>query len=223
MKARLLIAEGHAVFREAISLWLSRNSEFEVLTPAADGCGAVALALQLRPDVILMDAIMPRLNGIDATRQILLERPDSKVIVFSESVSSPSVCAALEAGAAGYLSKYCSSEELIRAIQDVVSHGTYLSPAASTVVVQHYLSGPDSSICPAQSSLTPKRRYIVQQIAEGKSIKEIARQLGLSSKTVAWHKVQVMTQLGIDSTAGLVRYAMAEGLTSDGLLPAGIG
>jgi DNA-binding NarL/FixJ family response regulator len=222
MGIRLLIADGHSVFRDAISLWLDRHEGFEVLTPAEDGCSAVALARQLRPDIVLMDAVMPRLNGFDATRQIANERPESKVIIFSEVVDSQSVCSALEAGAVGYLSKYCSSDELVRAIHDVVSEGTYLCPAASTVVVQQLLCECDSPVRSGKTSLTPRQRQIVQQVAEGQSIKKIARDLGLSPKTVDWHKAQVMKKLGIDCTAGLVRYAMVEGLTFDGLLPAGV-
>lgn len=223
MSIRVFVAEGHAIFREAVSLWLCRHSEFEVLTAAADGCDAVTLALRVRPDVILMDAAMPRLNGIDAMRQIAQERPSIKIIIFSESVGSQSVCAALEAGAAGCLSKYCSSEELIRAIQHVVSGGTYLCPAASTVVVQRYLGGLNFAVHPVRNPLTAKQRHIVQQIAEGQSIKEIARNLELSPKTVDWHKAQIMKKLSIDSIAGLVRYAMAEGLTCETLLPIGTG
>ncbi len=221
MRTRLLVAEGHAVFREAISIWLSQNGEFDVLTPAEDGCSAVALARQLRPDVVLMDAILPRLNGADAARQIVKEVPETKVIIFSETVSSRSVRSALEGGAVGYLSKYCSSDELVRAIRDVVFEGTYLCPAASTFVVQHYLCGhPDQDVS-ASERLTPRQRQIVQRIAEGQSVKEIARELELSPKTVDWHKVQAMRKLGIDSTAGLVRYAIAEGLAPGALMPVG--
>jgi DNA-binding NarL/FixJ family response regulator len=221
MKTRVLIADSHELFREAISLWLCRNSEFELLTSATDGREAIALAHQWQPDVILMDAVMPHLNGIDATRRITQELPDTKIIVVSETISASLVHAALEAGAAGYLSKYCSSDELIRAVHEVVLQGTYLCSAASTLVVQRYL-GQCNAPCSAEPTpLTPRQRYIVQQIAEGMSIKRIAQQLGLSPKTIDWHKGQIMKKLGIDSLAGLVRYAMVEGLTCHSLSPAG--
>lgn len=219
MGVRIIVAEAHAVFREAISLWLSQNHEFEVIASAQDGPTAVSLVRQWRPDVVLMDAILPDLNGIDATRQITSERPDTRVLIFSDAVSSQSVRGALEAGAAGYLSKQCSPEELMRAIHEVVSEGAYLGPAATSTVVQFCLAGGDSDARSGEQALTPRQRQIVQRIAEGQSIKEIARRLGLSPKTVDWHKVQIMRKLRIDSTAGLVRYALAEGLTYEGLMP----
>jgi DNA-binding NarL/FixJ family response regulator len=220
MPIRLFVAEGHPVFREAVSFWLNQDSDFEVLPAAPDGTGAVALAHQYRPHVILMDAVLPHLNGIDATRQIVADMPDVKVIVFSEIVNSHSVRSALEAGAAGYVSKACSVDELKQAIHDVVSEGTYLGGAASAVVVQYCLCGPESDESFGRSPLTPRQRQIIQRIGEGQSIKQIAHELGLSPKTVDWHKMQVMKRLNIDSTAGLIRYAMVEGLTCDKLVPA---
>ena len=195
MGIRIVVAEGHAVFRESISLWLGQNADFEVIGSAPDGPTVVSLARQWRPDVILMDPILPNLNGADATRQIVMEWPETRVLIFSDVVSSRSVRQALEAGAAGYLSKQCSPEELMRAIREVVSEGTYLGPAATSTVVQFCLCGTDGDIRLGQRALTPRQRQIVQRIAEGQSVKEIARKLELSPKTVDWHKMQIMKKL----------------------------
>ena len=222
MNTTLLIADDHAIFREAISLWLRQSAAVEVVGLAENGRMAAEMACTLRPDVVLMDATMPVMNGIDATRQILLEWPDAKVVVLAEAVSGHLVKDALEAGAAGYISKCCQAVEVIRAIREVASGGTYLSPAANSVVVRNYLHDLQPMASCRAVPLTARERQILQLIAEGYSIKEIGRELTRSPKTVDWHKSQVMRKLGINTTAGLVRYAIAEGLTSADPVPLGI-
>ncbi len=219
MRIKLLIADGHPVFREAVSFWLSQREELEVLPPAADACSAVAQARRWRADVVLMDLVWPHVRGIDATRQVVGELPDVKVVVLSDAVNSQTVHGVLAAGAAGYLPKNCSSEELMHAIREVASQGSYLSPAASSVVVQDYLGAGRSAPAARKSALTPRQRQIVRRIADGYSIKRIAQEVGLSSKTVDWHKGQAMRKLGLENTASLVRYAITAGLTSDSLSP----
>jgi two-component system, NarL family, response regulator NreC len=219
MSTSLLIADDQTVFREAISLWLRQSADVEVVGLAENGRMAVDMACRLHPDVVLMDMTMPQMNGIDATRLIVQETPDTKVVILAETVSSRSVHDALEAGAVGYVSKCCSAQEVIRAIHEVMSEGTYLSPAASSVVVRQYLHGHGANDSSLRASLTARERQIVQLIAEGHSIKEIGRELTRSPKTIDWHKSQVMKKLGIDTTASLVRYAIIEGLTSLDLTP----
>ena len=222
MSVSLLIADDHAVLREAISFWLHQSAGMEVVGLAENGRMAADMARNLRPDVILMDLTMPQMNGIEATRLIVREMPEAKVIILAETVSSRSVHDALEAGAVGYVSKCCAAQEVIRAIHEVISEGTYLSPAASSLVVRHYLHGHGTTASSVRAPLTARERQILQLIAEGHSIKEIGRELTRSPKTIDWHKSQVMKKLGIDTTAGLVRYAIIEGLTSADLQPLGL-
>lgn len=219
MSISLLIADDQAVFREALSFWLRQSATVDVVGLAENGRMAVEMTRNLHPDVVLMDVTMPQMNGIEATRVIVREASDAKVVILAETVSSRSVHDALEAGAVGYVSKCCAAQEVVRAIREVMSGGTYLSPAASSVVVRHYLDGRGATASSLQTCLTARERQILQLIAEGRSIKEIGRELTRSPKTIDWHKSQVMKKLGIDTTAGLVRYAIIEGLTSPDLMP----
>lgn len=215
MGLRLLIADDHTIFREILSAWLIRTGEFEVVGLAEDGHVAIDLTRELRPAVVLIDNAMPRLNGIGATREILRMVPETRVLVLSDEADSRSVIAALEAGASGYLSKHCSTEELKWAIKSVASGGTYLSAPANSTLVRHFISGEISSHNQRSVCLTTRERQIVQLLAEGQTTKRVATGLSLSRKTVDWHKGRIMKKLGIDSIAGLVRFAISEGLTSD--------
>jgi len=219
MGLTLLIADDHTVFREMLAAWLSRSGDFDVVGGAEDGHTAIELARDLRPCVVLTDNAMPKLNGIDATREIVRLVPETKVLVLSDDANSRSVIAALEAGASGYLSKHCSAEELTWAIKNVASGGTYLSAPANSTLVRHYISGELSGEHLRSASLTARERQVVQLLAEGQTTKQVAADLRLSPKTVDWHKGRIMKKLGIESVAGLVRFAISEGLASD-VLPA---
>ena len=157
---------------------------------------------------------MPNLNGIDATRQIVHELPDTKVIALSGRSDRRSVCEMLKAGASGYVPKNCAFQELVSAIRNVVAKQVYLSPKISGIVVEgciHRMSNHDAS---AYSVLTAREREVLQLIAEGKSTKVIARELYVSPKTIEWHRSQLMNKLGGRSVAELVKYAISEGLTT---------
>ncbi len=222
MKIRLLIADDHAVVKEAISFWLTGHADIQVVGMAQNGRIAVNLACELQPDVVLMDIVMPCLNGIEATREIVRKVPGTRVLILSDEVNGQSVRDSLAAGASGYLSKHCSPEELAQAIRSVFDEGTYLSPTATAILVQDCVNGRDNLAPRGRLSLTNRERQVLQLIVEGQSIKAIGRDLTLSPKTIDWHKNRMMTKLGIDSIAGLVRYAIAEGLTHDALSPAGV-
>jgi DNA-binding NarL/FixJ family response regulator len=222
VKIRLLIADDHAIVQEAISFWLVNHTEIQVVGLAQNGRIAVNLACELRPDVVLMDVAMPCLNGIEATCEIVQKTPDTRVLILSDDVRSQWVRDAIEAGASGYLSKHCSPEELVQAIYDVVEEGTHLSPAASSIILRDYINGRDAPAASRWLSLTERERQVLRLIVEGRSAKWIARDLSVSSKTIDWHKSRMMKKLGIDSIAGLVRYAIAEGLTCDDLSPLGV-
>jgi len=173
------------------------------------------MARELAPDVTVMDITMPLLNGVEATRQILANNPNTKVLALSIHSDRTIVAEALRAGAAGYLVKNSAPDELIQAIRAVCAGKTYVSEAVAQPAAPEpparEPTGPASSVF---SALTSKQREVLQLVAEGKSNKEIASALSISAKTVEAHRAQIMDKLQIHSTAGLTKYAIREGLTS---------
>ena len=213
MGIKILIADDHRIVREAIGYLLSKELGMEVVGEAEDGRAAVQLARELQPNVTVIETYMPNLSGIEATRQIVHELPDVKVIALSAHSDRRSVREMLKAGASGYVSKHCAFQELVSAIQNVASNQTYLSSRISGIVVEgyiHRLSEHDDSV---YSVLTAREREVLQLIAEGKSTKVIAKELHVSTKTIEWHRNQIMNKLSIQSVAELVKYAIREGLT----------
>jgi len=213
MAIKILIADDHGILREAITSLLNNEFGMEVIGEAQDGRTAVQLAKELHPDVIIMDIAMPGLNGIEATRQIVREMPNIKVIALSVYVDRRSVREMLKAGASGYVPKQCAFKELVTAIQNVVSNRTYLSSRISGIVVEEYVHRLEENDNSAYSILTPREREVLQLIAEGESTKAIAKELFVSNKTIEWHRRQLMIKLGAQSVAELVKYAIREGLT----------
>ncbi len=213
MGIKILIADDQKIVREGIQSLLNNEKDIEIVGEAEDGRAAVQLAHELNPDIIIMEVVMPNLNGVEATRQIVHELAHVKIIALSGYIDRRSVSEMLKAGASGYVSKQGSFRELVSAIQSVASNQTYLSTQISGIVVDgylHNLSNPKES---AFSVLTPREREVLQLIAEGKTTKGIARELYVSIKTIDWHRGQLMKKLHVESIAELVKYATNEGLT----------
>lgn len=213
MTIRIVIADDHTIVREGFRSLLEAQEGMAVVGEAAEGRSAVRLARDLHPDVVIMDVRMPELNGIEATRQITAEHPSVKVIGLSMHLEKQFVSEMLKAGAAGYLLKDCPSEELVMAIKAVKKGKMFLSPAVAGKVVESFVirrDGPDST---AFTSLTERERQVLQLIAEGSSIKEIAGLLHLSVNTIHTHRKNIMEKLDLQSTAALTKYAIREGLT----------
>ena len=210
---RVVLADDHAVVRAGIRSMLESLGGIEIVGQATNGREALALVEQHHPDVLLCDISMPEMNGLEATSRIVKEFPCVRVIILSMHTSEEYVWQALKAGAIGYLPKDTDAEELNVAIQSVRNGTTYLTPSVSKQVVENYMQrmGDEMSVADV---LTPRQREILQLIAEGNSLKVIARLLHISVKTVESHRTLLTERLKIYDTAGLVRYAMRVGMIS---------
>jgi DNA-binding NarL/FixJ family response regulator len=210
---RLLLVDDHQLIRASLRSLLGNLSGIDVIAEASDGREAIELAALHRPDIILMDIAMAGLNGLEATRQITKDYPDVRVIVLSMYASEHYVLQALRSGASGYLLKKSAPQELDLAIRSVAHGEIFLSPGISKHVIDNFLNRSDSHKNSLEA-LTPRQREILQLIAEGRSSKEIARLLESSVKTIESHRASLMQRLDIHEVAGLVRYAIRNGLVS---------
>jgi DNA-binding NarL/FixJ family response regulator len=189
------------------------EDECDVVATARDGNAAVGIALQNSPEVLLMDIALPQLNGLDAARQIKRLRPDIRIIFVTVQTNRDYVKEAFESGASGYVLKQGASSELIHAIHEVSNGRFYLSPLISERFLDHPTS-PGSNPTKLFTALTPRQRQVLQLVADGKSAKEIASTLGISVKTVEFHKKHLMDELNLRSSAELIRYAVEKGFVS---------
>jgi DNA-binding NarL/FixJ family response regulator len=203
----VMLADDHEIVREGVRSILERQG-FLVVGEASDGREAVAMASRLRPEVAVLDAAMPLLNGIDAGRAIAALRQGTKSLLLTMHTEAPRVRQALRAGIRGYVVKTQASSDLARAIHDVVRGHLYLSPIVSGVAVAERLGLSGAAIQP----LTLRECEVVQLIAEGKTTKEIASVLHVSPKTVDSHRTRSMAKLDVHNISSLVRYAIREGM-----------
>jgi DNA-binding NarL/FixJ family response regulator len=183
-----------------------------VVGKVADGRALLATAPELQPDVVVLDIAMPLLNGLDAARQLKRMMPEVKVIFLTVSEDPDLAAEAFRAGASGYLLKNSAASELMQAIQEVVQGRSYVTPLATHGLVENFLHEPE----PAKKTggLSPRQREVLQLLAEGHTMKEIARLLKISTRTVAFHKYSMMKELGIESSAELVQFAIKQHVVS---------
>ncbi len=210
----VLLADDHALVRGGIRSLLERLPGVKVVAEVSDGREALAAIAAAAPDVVVMDISMPGLNGLDATARLTRENPGVKVLILSMHAGDDYVLQALAAGAAGYLVKDAATTELSLALEAVRRGEIYLSSSLpQNLLARHrdQLANPRVEIF---KSLTPRMREILQLIAEGKSSKEIAFLLNLSIKTIETHRMHLMARLDIHDVAGLVRYALRQGMIS---------
>lgn len=214
MSIKILLADDHRIIHDSLTPLLDKQTDIEVVGVADNGRKAVKLTQELKPDLVIMDISMPDLNGMEATRQIIAQCPRVKIIALSMNTDKRYVKGMLKAGASGYLTKGCSFEELANAIRLVAAGKKYISPEISSIVIDEYLTSPSIRGYSSSSELTMREREVLQLLAEGKKVKEIADTLFVSMKTVHVHRKHIMEKLDINNIAGLIKYAIKEGLTT---------
>jgi two-component system response regulator NreC len=207
MALRILIADDHAIVRQGFRALLEREG-FDVAGEAVDGREAVRMAGELKPDIALLDVSMPLLNGLEAGREIQKAHKRTHVVLLTMHAENHLMSAALRSGIRAYVLKSQAAEDLVLAIRAVVRHQIYLSPGISKFVVDAYVNGESAPVDP----LAPRERHVLQLVAEGKTSKQIAMVLGLTTNTAESYRARMMDKLDIHDTAGLVRYAIRQGI-----------
>jgi DNA-binding NarL/FixJ family response regulator len=211
MTVKILIVDDHKILSEGLKSLLEQESDYQVIGLAEDGETGIELADKLSPDIIVMDIAMPGINGVEATRQILKTHKKTKVLALSMHLNREYVHEILQAGASGYILKYSAADELIKAIQTILEGQTYLSPEATQIVVDDFLVKKESS---GIATLSKRERQVLKLLADGKTTKEIAYTLELSTKTVEGHRKKVMEKCKVTNLVELTKLAIREGITS---------
>jgi DNA-binding NarL/FixJ family response regulator len=216
----VLLADDHAIVAEGLARLL--RSEFDVLEVVGDGARLVEAARRLRPDVVVADMSMPVLGGLEALRRMRADRPGLRLVFLTQYADAGLAGEAIRAGASGYVLKQSSGDELRTAIREALAGRVYLSPQITGAVVAA-LAGPAGNHAAGSGGgggggggerLTPRQREVLRLVAEGKTMKEVAAELQLSRRTVEGHKYEMMQQLGVETTAGLIHFAVRHGLAA---------
>jgi DNA-binding NarL/FixJ family response regulator len=209
-KIRILLVDDHELVREGLRTVLAARTDWEICGEAVTGREGVQKARDLHPDVAVVDFSLPELNGLDVTRQIRRDVPETEVLILTMHSSERLAHQALVAGARGFMLKSDAKRLLISAIEALTQHQAFLTPSVSVMVLERYLN-PDPSAAASTNhvqSLTPREREVVQLIAEGRTTKEVASILGVSEKTIEAHRSNILRKLQLHSVADLVRYAI---------------
>lgn len=213
-KITVLLADDHTVVRQGLRILLEAEDDMKVVGEAETGLQAVQMSKRLRPDVIVLDVAMPVLNGLEATRQITREAPQTKVLILSSYSHDEYVRQLIEEGAIGYLTKQTAANDLLKAIREAVKGNAFFSPSISKRLLDQcreaFVDG--GTIKKKTGRLTLREAEVLQLIAEGQANKQIAAELSISIKTVEKHRQQVMNKLNIHDVAGLTRHAIAKGI-----------
>lgn len=216
---RILIADDHTIVRHGLAQLIEEYSDLEVVGKVSNGQAAVEMALALKPDIVILDIAMPRMNGIEAAKRIRKQIPKTKILILSMYSHEHYIHELLETGISGYLLKDASGRDIIKAIRSAMRHETFLSPTISTMLVENYLS-PNrkySSITERYNQLSNREREVFQLIGEGHSTRDIAEMLCVSISTIKSHRANIMEKLNIDSPAKLIHFAIQLGLVDPSL------
>lgn len=208
----IILAEDHQLVRQGLRLLLEQASTFRLVAEASDGLEALHLTAKHRPDILLLDLMVPRLHGLEVTRQVRKESPETKVIILSMHADEPYVVEALRNGAAGYVLKDGTADELIKAVRDVASGKHYLSPALAERAINGYIHKPGQGDLDVYETLTNRERIVLQMAAEGHTSSEVAAKLFISPRTAETHRANLMRKLALRSQTDLVRFAIRKGI-----------
>jgi DNA-binding NarL/FixJ family response regulator len=214
MSIKILLVDDHAIVRQGLHSLLEKEPDIEVVGEAEDGREALELVSKLMPDVVVMDITMPNLNGVDATRQIMHEFPKVKVIALSMHSDRTFVVSMLKAGASGYVLKECLSDELVEAIRTVAGDGWYISRRITGVVMEDYVDRLLETTESPLEILTDRELQVLQPVVEGKSTKQIALELHVSTKAIEATRRKIMEKLDVHSIPELVVKSIQWGLIS---------
>jgi DNA-binding NarL/FixJ family response regulator len=211
----IVLAEDHQIVRQGLRALLEPEADFQIVGEAADGSEALQLAERMRPDVMIVDLMMPGLSGLEVTRQVAQRSPKTRVIILSAFDNEAYVTEALGNGAAGYVLKKSSAADLVQAVREVIAGHRYLSPTLSERAIEAYVrfiqEVRDSALDPYET-LTPREREVLHLAAEGYTNAEIAARLSISRRTVETHRANMMRKLGLRTPTDLIRYAMQRGI-----------
>ncbi|MFP5262324.1 MAG: response regulator [Blastocatellia bacterium] len=208
---RIFLAEDHEMVREGLKALVSSQPDMEVVGEAGDGRAAVAGVIDLRPDVVVMDISMPKMNGLEATEKLKEACPQVKVLTLTRHADIGYMQKLFGAGAAGYVLKQSASSELIRAIRAIVAGNNFLDPVVTAKVMNGYAARPSSLVDKNRGDLSPREEEVLKKVAWGYSNKEISAQLDISVKTVEAHKANAMKKLELRSRIDVVRFALLQG------------
>jgi two-component system response regulator NreC len=212
MSVTVLLADDHPIVRQGMRNLLEADAGLLVVGEAEDGLQAVQLAEQHKPDVVIVDMMMPRLNGLEAIRQITARVPHTRCIVLSMQSADPYIVQALKAGAAGYVLKDSAPNEIANAIQQVLNGKRYLSPQLSEKLIDLFILKIENEVLDPYNSLTAREREVLQLAVEGLSNNDIAEQLSISHRTVEQHRQNMMNKMGFKNQTDLIRFALKQGI-----------
>jgi DNA-binding NarL/FixJ family response regulator len=211
-RATVVLADDHHIVRQGLRVLLEAEGDFSVIGEEADGLKVVELVERLRPNVLLLDVMMPGLNGLEITRQIAKRAMQTRVVILSMHASETYVLEALRHGAAGYVLKDANPTELVQAVREVRAGRRYLSRGLSERAIDAYAEKAQAAPADAYETLTTREREVLQLAAESSSASEIAARLGISPRTVETHRENLMRKLGLKSQTDLIRYALRRGI-----------
>jgi two-component system, NarL family, response regulator NreC len=212
MTISIVLADDHPVVRRGMRALLESDSDFAIVGEASDGLEAVRLVERVKPDVLVLDLMMPGLSGLEAMRILSERAPETRVVVLSMHSNKAFVAEALKIGATGFVLKGCTEDNLIRAVRDAAAGKRFLSPAVNAIAIDAYIEQAKAGPFDPHETLTAREREVLQLAAEGNTSSEIAARLHISHRTVENHRAHLMQKLGLQNQTELVRYALERGM-----------
>jgi len=215
-KIKIIVADDHSLMRQAIQMWLEKQWDFELVAEASDGESAIELAKELSPHVVIMDISMPRLNGLEATKQITAQCPETSVLIMSVHIDNERILSALQAGAKGYLTKDATGDEIITAVRGIISGEVVLSPLVSRKIVESLSIITSTDGNEAIDKISSREYQVLKQVAKGMSNKDIAKELGISLRSVKSNLTSIFLKMRVGTRTEAVTTAIQLGILSIG-------